>query len=85
MFYKLQIIFQSKSSWALNMNDYELYVADIMHEDEMIKKYERIEVMIMERKIILIKDLVSDSQVEELIDYVWKGEYLIPAEIIEGN
>ena len=83
MFYKLQIIFQSMSGLALNMNDYELYVADIMHEYEMIKKYERIEVMIMERKIILIKDLVSDSQVEELIDYVWKGDMLIPQELLE--
>lgn len=67
------------------MKDYDLYVADIMHDEKIIEKYERIEVMIMERKIIFIKDLVSDSQVEELVDYVWKGEYLIPAEMIEGN
>ena len=67
------------------MKDYDLYVADIMHDEKIIEKYERIEVMIMERKIIFIKDLVSDSQVEELVDYVWKGEYLIPAEMIESN
>ena len=65
------------------MENYNLYIADVLHERKMIEKYEKVEVMIMERKIIYIKDLVSDSQVEELIDYVWKGDKLIPQELLE--
>ena len=65
------------------MDNYNLYIADVLQEKKMIEKYEKVEVMIMERKIIYIKDLVSDSQVEELIDYVWKGDKLIPQELLE--
>ena len=66
-------------------NEYELWLADVAHEEMMIQKYLDMEDKIMERKIIKISDLTTDEQIEKLIDYVWKGEYLIPAEIIEAR
>ena len=65
--------------------DYELWLADEIHDEILIQKYLDMEDKIMERKIIKISDLTSDEQIEKLVDYVWKGEYLIPAEMIEGE
>lgn len=69
----------------LDSNDYELWLADVVHDEMMIQKYLDMEDKIMERKIIKWSDLTSDEQVERLVDYVWKGEYLIPVEMIEGE
>lgn len=69
----------------IDENDYELWLADVVHDEMMIQKYLETEDKIMERKIIKWSELTSDEQVERLVDYVWKGEYLIPAEIIDGE
>lgn len=69
----------------LDSKDYELWLADEIHDEILIQKYLDMEDKIMERKIIKISDLTSDEQIEKLVDYVWKGEYLIPVEMIEGE
>lgn len=69
----------------IDKEDYELWLADVAHEEEMIQKYLDMEDKTMEREIIKLSDLTSDEQVEKLENYVWKGEYLIPAEMIEGG
>ena len=69
----------------IDENDYELWLADVVHDEMMIQKYLETENKIMERKIIKISDLTSDEQIEKLVDYVWKGEYLIPTELLEGK
>lgn len=62
-----------KTSW-------EEYLADDIADEERLQKYFEMEDKIMDRKIIKISDLTTDEQIEKLVDYVWKGEYLIPAE-----
>ena len=69
----------------INKEDYESWLADVVHEEMMIQKFLDMEDKIVERKIIKISDLTSDEQIEKLTDFVWKGEYLIPAEMIEGE
>ena len=69
----------------IDKDNYELWLADIVHDEMMIQKYLDMEDKIMERKIIKWSDLTSDEQVERLVDYVWEGEYLIPVEMIEGE
>lgn len=69
----------------IDKDDYELWLADVVHDEMMIQKYLNMEDKIMERKIIKISDIASDEQITKLKDYVWKGEYLIPAELIEGE
>lgn len=59
---------------------YDLYIADVMHEEMMIKKEERK----MERQIIFLKDITLE-EAEKLENYVWKQDKLIPAEMIEGE
>ena len=65
--------------------EFELWLADMVHDELLIQKYLDMEDKIMERQIIKISDLTSDEQIRKLINYVWKGEYLIPAEMIEGE
>ena len=59
---------------------YDLYIADVMHEEMMIEKEEKK----MERQIILLKDITLE-EAEKLENYVWKQDKLIPAEMIEGE
>ena len=59
---------------------YDLYIADVMHEEMMIEKEERK----MERQIILLKDITLE-EAEKLENYVWKQDKLIPAEMFEGE
>lgn len=68
----------------IDLEEWERYLMDDIHDEIMIQKYLETEDKIMERKIIKLSDLSSDEQIEKLVDYVWKGEYLIPAEMIEG-
>lgn len=59
---------------------WEEYLADDIAMEEKIQKLFEMEDKIMNREIIKISDLTTNEQVEQLVDYVWKGEYLIPAE-----
>lgn len=59
---------------------YDLYIADVMHEEMMIEKEEKK----MGRQIIFLKDITLE-EAEKLENYVWKQDKLIPAEMIEGE
>lgn len=64
---------------------YDLYIADVRHEEMMIEREEN-----MNRKVINLKDIYYDDLVDLeklgiLNDYVWKDDELIPLEMIEGE
>lgn len=64
---------------------YDLYIADVRHEEMMIEREES-----MNRKVINLEDIYYDDLVDLeklgfLNDYVWKDDKLIPLEMIEGK
>ena len=64
---------------------YDLYIADVRHEEMMIEREES-----MNRKVINLEDIYYDDLVDLeklgfLNDYVWKDDKLIPLEMIEGE
>lgn len=63
-------------------DDYTWVLADIEHDNFMIRG--GVEIMHRE-KINILESELTIKDMEELVDYVWQGEYLIPLEMMEGE
>lgn len=62
--------------------EYEWVLADIVHDEFMIRG----RLKIVHREIIDLKETeLMLFEIDNLKDYVWKGDYLIPIEILEGD
>lgn len=62
--------------------EYEWVLADIVHDEFMIRGG----LKIVHREIIDLKETeLMLFEIDNLKDYVWKGDYLIPIEILEGD
>lgn len=64
---------------------YDLYIADVRHEEMMIEREENMNRKVINLKDIYYEDLVDLEKLGFLNDYVWKDDKLIPLEMIEGE
>ncbi len=61
--------------------EFEDYYADVMHDEMMIEKEQK-----MKREIIdLSTTNMTLEESMQLENYIWEGNYLIPVELLEGE